>query len=105
VTLDAAHAILECNVGVKCATVRAAGEREREKVDLVGSLTRGGSALALKQPTLPNDIESGPGGLTREVETPSPSNSPHDHIILRVDLVGSHGRWKRPCLQTAHMTV
>jgi hypothetical protein len=40
VTLDAAHAILECNVGVKCATVRAAGEREREKVDLVGSLTR-----------------------------------------------------------------
>jgi hypothetical protein len=26
-------------------------------------------------------------GLTREVETPSPSNSPHDHMILRVDLV------------------
>jgi hypothetical protein len=23
----------------------------------------------------------------------------------RVDLVGSHGRWKRPCLQTAHMTI
>jgi hypothetical protein len=22
-----------------------------------------------------------------------------------VDLVGSHGRWKRPCLQTAHMTI
>jgi fructose 1,6-bisphosphatase len=22
----------------------------------------------------------------------------------RVDLVGSHGRWKRPCLQTAHIT-
>jgi hypothetical protein len=22
-----------------------------------------------------------------------------------VDLVGSHGRWKRPCLQTAHMTL
>jgi hypothetical protein len=38
--------------------------------------------------------ESGPGGLTRE--TPLPSNSPHDHMILRVDLVGSHGRWKRP---------
>jgi ABC-type multidrug transport system fused ATPase/permease subunit len=34
------------------------------------------------------------------VETPSPSNSPHDHLILRVDLVGSHGRWKRPRLQT-----
>jgi hypothetical protein len=29
-----------------------------------------------------------------------PSNSPHVHMILRVDLVGSHGRWKRPCLQT-----
>ena len=24
------------------------------------------------------------------------SNSPHEHMILRVDLVGSHGRWKRP---------
>jgi hypothetical protein len=34
--------------------------------------------------------ESGPGGLTREVETPLPSNSPHDHMILRVDLVDSH---------------
>jgi hypothetical protein len=49
--------------------------------------------------------ESAPGGLTREVETPLPSNSPHDHMILRVDLEGSHGRWKRPCLQTAHMTI
>jgi hypothetical protein len=48
---------------------------------------------------------SGPGGLTREVETPLPSNSPHDHMILRVDRVGSHGRWKRPCLLTAHMTI
>jgi hypothetical protein len=29
-------------------------------------------------------------GLTREVETPLlPSNSPHDHMVLRVDLVGS----------------
>jgi hypothetical protein len=44
-------------------------------------------------------------GLTREVETPLPSNSTHDHMILRVDLVGSHARWKRPCLQTAHMTI
>jgi hypothetical protein len=48
--------------------------------------------------------ESGPGGLTRELETPSPSNSPHDQMILRVDLVGSHGSWRRPRLQTAHMT-
>jgi hypothetical protein len=46
-----------------------------------------------------------PGGLTREVETPLPSNSPHDPMVLRVDLVGSHGRWKRPCLETAHMTL
>jgi hypothetical protein len=45
------------------------------------------------------------GGLTREVETPSPSYSPHDHMILRVDRVDSHGRWKRPCLLTAHMTI
>jgi hypothetical protein len=30
-----------------------------------------------------------------------PSNSPHDHLILREHLVGSHGRWKRPCLQSA----
>jgi hypothetical protein len=44
-------------------------------------------------------------GLTREAETPLPSNSPRDHMILRVDLVGSHGRWKRPRLQTAHMTI
>jgi hypothetical protein len=44
-------------------------------------------------------------GTQRELETPLPSNSPHDHMILRVDLVGSHGRWKRPCLQTAHMTI
>ena len=47
------------------------------------------------------------GGLhsTGGMETPLPSNSPHDHMILRVELVGSHARWKRPCLQTAHMTI
>jgi hypothetical protein len=32
-----------------------------------------------------------------------PSNSPHDHMILRVDLVDSHGRWKRACLQGYQM--
>jgi hypothetical protein len=42
-----------------------------------------------------HDVESGPGGRTREVETPLASNSPHGHMRLRVDLVGSHGRWKR----------
>jgi hypothetical protein len=40
------------------------------------------------------ESESGAGGLTREVETPLPSNSPHDHMMLGVELVGSHGRWK-----------
>jgi hypothetical protein len=55
----------------------------------------GGNALAFKQPTWPYDIESGPGGLTREVETPLPSNSPHGHMILRVDLVGSRGALPR----------
>jgi hypothetical protein len=34
-----------------------------------------------------------------------PSNHPHDHMILRVHLVGSHERWKRPCLQTTHMAI
>jgi hypothetical protein len=33
----------------------------------------------LKQPTLPYDIESGPGGLTREVETPLPSTTLECH--------------------------
>jgi hypothetical protein len=40
-----------------------------------------------------------------EVETPSAPKSSHDHMILRVELVGSHGRWKRPCLLTTHMTI
>ena len=26
-------------------------------------------------------------------------------IEAQVRAVGSHGRWKRPCLQTAHMTI
>jgi hypothetical protein len=29
--------------------------------------------------------ESGAGGLTREVDTPSPSNSPHTHMLFRVE--------------------
>ena len=71
-----------------------------------GGLTREvETPLRFKQPTWPYDVQSGPGGLTREVETPLPSNSPHGHMILRVDLVGSHGRWKRPCLHTAHMAI
>jgi hypothetical protein len=27
------------------------------------------------------------------------------HDTERVELVGSHGRWTRPCLQTTHMTI
>jgi hypothetical protein len=58
------------------------------RVELVGSHGR------WKRPRLPpahmaNAIERGPGGLTREVETPSPSTSPHARMILRVDQVGS----------------
>jgi hypothetical protein len=60
---------------------------------------------ARDEPYRLRERERGPGGLTREVETPLPSNSPREHMILRVDLVGSHGRWKRPCLQTALMTI
>jgi hypothetical protein len=56
--------------------MRQVREREREREDLVGSHTGGGNALAFKQPTCPYDIERGPGGRTREVETPSPSNRP-----------------------------
>jgi hypothetical protein len=30
---------------------------------------------------------------------------PFSTLALRAELVGSHGRWKRACLQTAHMTI
>jgi hypothetical protein len=63
----------------------------------------GGNALAFKQPTSPYDIKSGPGGLTREVETPLPSNSPHDPMILRVDL-GGLTREVRSRLQLTRVT-
>jgi hypothetical protein len=42
-------------------------------------------------------------GSHGEVETPLPSNSPHDHMILRAELVDSHGRRKCPCHQTRLM--
>ena len=32
-------------------------------------------------------------------------DSPRGDMILREDLVDSHGRWKRPCVQTTHMTI
>jgi hypothetical protein len=69
------------------------------RVDLVGSHGRW-KGPCLQTAHMPYDIESGPGGLTREVERPLPSNSPHDHMILRVDLVDSHARRNGPCLQT-----
>jgi hypothetical protein len=53
---------------------------------------------------LPEQLPS-PRPRRPALATPLPSNSPHDHMILRVELVGSHRRWKRPCLQTAHMTI
>jgi hypothetical protein len=37
--------------------------------------------------------------------TPPPPSLERERERERVELVGSHGRWKRPCLQTAHMTL
>jgi hypothetical protein len=85
-------AMVRLNAGVRSERGSVSYVRTNRSVDVVP---------AAAQP----DERVGAGGLTREVETPLPSNSPHDHMILRVDLVGSHGRWKRPCLQTAHMTI
>jgi hypothetical protein len=80
----------------RCAhALYASRERRSQREWTWWAHTGGGNALAFKQPTWPYDIESGPGGLTREVETPLPSNSPRDHMILRVDLVGSHARGVR----------
>jgi phosphopantetheine adenylyltransferase len=49
-------------------------------VDLIGASSQAADADKLRCAQWPYDIESGPGG-------------------------GSHGRWKRPCIQTAHMTI
>jgi hypothetical protein len=49
--------------------------------------------------------ERGAGGLTREVETPLAFKQPTcDHMILREELVGSHGRWKRPSPSNSPVT-
>jgi hypothetical protein len=40
--------------------------------------------------------KGGPAGLTREVETPLPSTSPHDPMMLRVDLGGLTREVERP---------
>jgi hypothetical protein len=63
-----------CEVCVRESEREGEGEIKREWS--WWAHTGGGNALAFKQPTWPYDIESGAGGLTREVETPLPSNSP-----------------------------
>jgi hypothetical protein len=44
-------------------------------------------------------------GWRRWAHAAAPHRSPLREERVRVELVGSHGRWKRPCLQTAHMTI
>jgi hypothetical protein len=82
-------------------------ERDREEGERDGEFEReeGGRERGREKRERERERERGerePGGLTREVETPSLSNSPHDHMILRED---SHGRWKKGCrlnLDTPH---
>ena len=77
-------------------------QREKDKQTYGGMLSASPSARVCPGVRVASHRLASPRiGLTPE-ETPLPSNSPHDHKILRVDL---HGRWKRPCLQTAHMTI
>jgi hypothetical protein len=62
----------------------------------------GGLTREVETPCLQNSphdhmiLRVEPGGLTWEVERSLPSNSPHDHMTLRVELVGSHGRVETP---------
>jgi hypothetical protein len=85
--------------------VRQGAELGRGKVRRVQLCRTLGTSAGPKPYSLARRRERGPGGLTQEVETPLPSNSPHGHMMLRVDLVISHRRWKRPCLQTAHTAI
>jgi hypothetical protein len=66
---------------------RLRGERRRHQ--LRGEQQRQQPAVAVR-PVLARERERegmrAPGGLTREVESPVPSNNPHDHMILRVEL-------------------
>jgi hypothetical protein len=50
-------------------------------------------------PILPTGLTG--GGPTAAVQTSSTAL----YLWEKVDWVGSHGRWKRPCLQAAHMTI
>jgi hypothetical protein len=57
---------------------------------------------------MPKDHRRGASSIFSESERwkrPCLQTAHMDHMILREDRVGSHGRWKRPCLQTAHMTI
>ena len=92
--------------GLRAAFRKHAGEhqkqKEKDQQTYGGMLSASPSARVCPGVRVASHRLASPRiGLTPE-ETPLPSNSPHDHMILRVDL---HGRWKRPCLQTAHMTI
>jgi hypothetical protein len=94
---------LAAHAGVRARAREREGEREREE-EGEGEGEGEGEREREREREREGERES-TGGLTREVETPLPSNSPHDHMLLRERaLVGSHGRWKRPCLQTAMCT-
>jgi hypothetical protein len=85
--------------GVDGARVRV----DAAALETILPLAPGASATLPLRLRYASPRDSGAGGLTREVETPY--CGPQGHMILSVELVGSHGRWKRPCLQTAHMTI
>ena len=79
-------------------------DRLRELVDgmklaVAGGTERNGELRDQVRVPIDRCQESGPGGNLPAFKTA------HDHMILREDLVGSHGRGDRPCLQTAHMTI
>jgi hypothetical protein len=84
-------------------TVRDLSPIEREREWSWWTHTGGGNASCLQPAHMILRVEL--VGSHGRWKRPLPSNSPHDHMILRVELVGSHWRWKRPCLQTAHMTI
>jgi hypothetical protein len=50
-------------------------------------------------------LRSAPLAAERERQRERQRERERDRERDRVDLVGSHGRWKRPRLQTAHMTL
>jgi hypothetical protein len=64
------------------AAVEGGGGKQAEVLGNMDAAVRGPYATALGCcSTQLGERESGAGGLTREVETPLPSNSPHGHMI------------------------